>query len=166
MKRFILAAVFLTGLQSAMAQQYFGYFSYNDALRSMPEYAEVQQNLSSLRNRYDQEMERSEKELNKQFSDFVADQKSFTENILIKRQKELTQLMQQSIEFKDECKRLLRQAEEEMMEPVRARLSDVITEIGKEKGYDCIINTDSNTLPYVNTEKGEDLTALIRNRIR
>lgn len=137
----------------------FGYLSYNEALRSMPSYEKAQKSLQELRKQYADELSRSEKEFSKQYAEYVDGQKSFPDNILLKRQKELQQLMEQGLEFKAEAKRLLEKAESELMQPVNQELKAVLARIGKNRGYAYILNTDNNACPFVNGELGDDITA-------
>ena len=157
----VMLTLFVVGLhaqeESLLAR--FAYLSYGEAMRAMPEYAAAQQSLADLRDNYDKELQRSDAEFSKQFAEYVDGQKSFPENILLKRQKELQQLMEQGISFKEEAKRLLAQAEVELMQPVNKKLKEVIAKIAKERGYAFVLNTDNNAAPFVSGEVGDDITA-------
>lgn len=148
------------------AQQKFGYLSYKMALEAMPEYARAQKSLAELRITYDNELKRSEEAFNKQFEEYIDGQKSFPENILLKRQKELQQLMEQSVAFKHEAQRLIVQAEVEMMTPVRERLNSILAQIGTKNGLAYILNTDNNTYPFINPAQGIDITDEVMNKIK
>ena len=78
----------------SVSKKKFGYLSYSEALREMPEYARSQEKLAGLQKKYDEELARSEKEFNLKFVEFLDGQKNFPENILLKRQKELQDLME------------------------------------------------------------------------
>jgi len=137
----------------------FGYLSYNEALRSMPSYVKAQAQLKELKKKYADELARSEKEFSRQYAEYVDGQKDFPDNILLKRQKELQQLLEQGLEFKEEAKRLLEKAESELMMPIHQQLKEVLARIGKQRGYAYILNTDNNSYPFINGELGEDITA-------
>ena len=137
----------------------FGYLSFSEVLSTMPAYAEAQKSLETLKATYEQELQRSESEFSKQFAEYVDGQKSFPENILLKRQKELQQLMEQGIAFKEEAKRLVANAEKELMAPVNKKLKETIAAVAKQRGYAFVLNTDNNACPYVNGEVGDDITA-------
>lgn len=137
----------------------FGYLSYSEALKQMPLYADAQKSLEQLKATYKQELERSEQEFSKLFEEYVDGQKSFPENILLKRQKELQQLLEQTLAFKDETQRLLTNAEAELMLPVNKQLNETIANVARRKGFAFVINTDANNCPYVNGNMGENITA-------
>ena len=165
MKRVILslvlvaAAFIFADAQDSTAVKKFGYLSYDAVLKAMPAYAEAQKSFNDLKASYAKELERSESEFSKQFAEYVDGQKTFPENILLKRQKELQQLMEQSLTFKQEAQQLLDKSEKELMLPVNQKLKEALYKIGTERGYDYILNTDNNSYPFVNTQTGEDITS-------
>ena len=113
--------------------------------------------LEELKKTYDQEMERAEQDFSKKFTEYLDGQKTFPENIMLKRQKELQQLMEQSLHFQKEAQELLTKAEEELMEPVHTLLKDAINAVGKKRNYAYVLNTDVNAYPYISSD-GENCT--------
>ena len=97
-------------------------------------------------------MTRAEQDFSKKFAEYIDGQKTFPENIMLKRQKELQQLMEQSMQFKKEAQELLTKAEADLMEPVNARLKEAIAEVGKKRNYAYVLNTDANAYPYISGE--------------
>ncbi|MBR1521385.1 MAG: OmpH family outer membrane protein [Bacteroidaceae bacterium] len=138
--------------QVIIQAQHFGYLSYNDVLHAMPEYQQAMKSLEELKNTYDQEMTRAEQDFSKKFAEYIDGQKSFPENIMLKRQKELQQLMEQSMQFKKEAQELLTQAEAELMAPLHNKLKDAISAVGKSRNYAYVLNTDANAYPYISGE--------------
>ena len=146
----------------AEAQVKFGYFSYEEAFRSMPEYAIVQANLNDLRAKYDAETKRVEEEFNRKYEEFLEGQADFAPTILQKRQTELQELLKKNVAFKAEAARLLQQAEADAYAPLRERLSKVLKEIGEGNGYAFILNTDGDACPYADPQQGEDVTEALQ----
>lgn len=144
----------------------FGYLSYSEVIRLMPEYASSQEKLDLLQNKYDMELVRSDKEFNRKFAEFLQGQKEFPENILLKRQKELQELMEKSIQFKDEIKALLEEARLKLVEPVTEQLNAVIREIALENSFEYVLNTDNNTYPFINETVGVDITNMVKTKMR
>ncbi len=160
-----------TEQQPAVPQQVaqaliFGYLSYDSVLQSMPDYATAMQQIKILKNKYDEEAERVEKDFNKKYEEFLEGQRDFPPTILQKRQSELQELLDKNIAFKEESSRLLESAEKPIMAPVHRKLSDALQAIGRERGYIFIINTDNNTCPFVNQTRGEDITHIVRERLK
>ena len=136
----------------------FGYIRYSEVLQAMPEYEKALADIDTIKAQYDKEVKISEAELNRRFTEYVEDQKSLPENILLKRQKEIQMLIEQSVQFRDEAQRLLAKAKDEIMQAVHRRLNEALAKVGKDRSYAFILNTDNNSCPFVNPEQGEDAT--------
>jgi len=149
--------------QTNTVQPKFGYLSYNEIFEAMPEYANAQESLNILKAKYDAEIKRADDEFNRKYAEFLQDQKDFPETILIRRQKELQQLMEKSIEFKNEIKELLRKAQQEMTAPVTAKMNEVLSAVGMAHNFDYILNTDQNAYPYINPLTGMDVTQEVKD---
>ncbi|MBR3445332.1 MAG: OmpH family outer membrane protein [Prevotella sp.] len=166
MTKKLFLIVTLIALPMMVAAQRFGYFSYDEVLKSMPDYIEAQNNINTLRQQYDNEMKRAENEFNNKYEEFLEGQRSFAPSILQKRQAELQELMEKNITFRQETERLLKQAEQEAYEPVRKRLNAIVQEIGRQRGYAFILNTDNNACPYVDSSMAENITTLIKDALK
>jgi outer membrane protein len=140
----------------------FGYLSYEAAIQSMPEYAGVQQQMKTLQEQYQAETLRVEDEFNRKYEDFLDGQRDFPRTILQKRQTELQELMEKNIQFKEQSRQELADAEREAMAPLRIRLIELLSTIGREKGYAFIYDTDTKALPFVNISFGEDINELVK----
>ncbi len=143
----------------------FGYLSYQQVLETLDGYADVQKTIAGLRQAYEQELARSEEIFSKQFAEYVEGQKTFPDNIRLKRQKELQQTMEESLQFKQEAKGLLQKKENEVVGRLRERLNRAISELASERGYAFVLNIDNNSFPFVNGAMGEDITNELLNRL-
>ncbi len=157
MKKFFSIIILLVIAFTASAQIKFGFLSYNEALKSMPENKEVEENLAYLREQYSNETLLSEQEFNQKYESFLEGQNTFEPSILRKRQAELQELLSRSISFKKEAERLLKEAEKEYYAPLKEKLDYILQQIGTDKGYAFIINTDNNGMPFANLDYGEDI---------
>ena len=140
MKKLILFFLLLATMPAlAQSELKFGYLSYNAVMQAMPEYAAMQNSMAELRQKYEAEQKRVEDDFNKKYEEFLDGQKSYPKTILQKRQSELQEMLDKNIAFKKESQRLLSQAEEEAMAPIRVRLAEVLDAIGRERGYAFIV---------------------------
>ena len=144
----------------------YGYLSYQEALKSMPQYAMVQKQMENLRSQYQAETLRVEEEFNRKYEEFLEGQREFPKTILQKRQTELQQLMEKNIEFKANSLKELDAAEKDAMAPLRLRLNDVLREIGINKGYAFIYDTDSKALPFLNPEMGDNINLIVKDALQ
>lgn len=165
MKKLFLLIVLGVLSLTANAQTRFGYFSFDNVLKSMPDYVMAQRSIDNLRQKYDAEIKRAEDEFNSKYEEFLDVQKDLVPAILRKRQAELQEMMQKNINFKNESQRLLKQAEADAFAPVKNKLYNALTKVGQAQGYAFILNTDGDACPYVNPEMGEDATELIKEAL-
>ena len=163
MKKLILFFLLLATMPAlAQSELKFGYLSYNAVMQAMPEYAAMQNSMAELRQKYEAEQKRVEDDFNKKYEEFLDGQKSFPKTILQKRQSELQEMLDKNIAFKKEGQRLLRQAENEAKAPLKQRLAAVLTQLGEERGYAFILNTDCNAVPWLNAAIAEDCTDTVK----
>lgn len=149
----------------AAAQVRIGWLSCQAVMRQMPEYAQAQESLKQLKEKYDREATRGEEEFQHKFADFLQGQKDFPQNILIKRQAELQALMESGMAFRQEAEQLLAQAEAELLAQVKARLDEAIRVVGVSGGYAFVLNTDGNASPFINPAMGEDITPQVLRQL-
>lgn len=146
------AAVVTTA--AATMDMKFGYVSYSTLLEAMPDYAVAMRKYGQLEEKYAAETRRVEDEFNAKYEAFLEGQRDFPPTILNKRQSELQELLEKNIAFKNESKRLLAEAKAELMKPLREKLTTVLNTIGQEMGLAFIINTDNDSCPFINPQKG------------
>ena len=144
----------------------FGYLSYETAIQAMPEYAIVQKKMKTLQEQYQAETLRVEDEFNRKYEDFLDGQRDFPRSILQKRQSELQELMEKNIQFKEQGRQELAEAEREAMVPLRIRLIELLSTIGRERGYAFIYDTDTKALPFLNISFGEDINQLVQDALK
>lgn len=164
MKRLLLFLIAIIPIV-ASAQIQFGYLSYQQVLKEMPEYAQAMQELQTLKAKYDEEAARGEAEFQKKFVDFLQGQKDFPQSIMQKRQAELQTLMDNGVAFRVQVQGLIAQAEKDLVAEVQKKLNRVLLEVGVEYGYGYILNTDDNACPYINPVVGVDVTELVRQKL-
>lgn len=144
----------------------FGYLSYETALKSMSDYAIVQQKLADLRQQFQDETLRVEDEFNRKYEEFLEGQREFPQSILKKRQMELQELLDKNIAFKENSRKELEQAEQDLMAPLKIRLIEVLDKMGRENGYAFIIDTDVKALPFINPAMGYDLNQQVQDALK
>ena len=173
MKRFLVLLVafvslnaFAQGGATSSGSIKFGYLSYQSAVKSMADYALVQQQLADLKAKYQAEAKRVEDEFNRKYEEFLEGQRDFPKSILQKRQTELQELMQKNIAFKNNSLEQLAKDETEAMAPLYAKLNETLAKICAEKGYAFIIDTDAKSVPVVNPLMCEDINEAVKNALQ
>lgn len=136
----------------------FGVVYYDSLLCSLPDYAMAQRQLDMLSEKYEAEGKRAEEEFNAKYEEFLEGQADFPPTILKKRQTELQEHLDRNIAFKEESRRLLAQAAEEIFQPLHDKIADILARIGAANNLSFILNRDSHSCPYVNPSQGVDVT--------
>lgn len=145
-----------------VAQSKFGYVSYMEIVKALPEYCIVEAHLDELQAKYEAELERSDYEFNQKYADFIEEQSQFPDNIRIKRHKELQELMEKSVAFKQEVNNAMREARAEMMKPLYEKVDEAVMEICVNEDYDYILNTDERVYIAINSKNGIDITEQLK----
>ena len=140
----------------------FGYLSYDSVMVVMPEYAELKTNMAQLREQYEAEQKRVENDFNKKYEEFLDGQASFPKTILQKRQSELQEMLDKSIDFKKQSQKMLSDAEAGMMEAVKTTINMAVNLIAQEHGYAFVLNTDKEAVTFINPALGEDITEAVK----
>jgi outer membrane protein len=162
MMTLLLTATLAVGAQGLK----FGYFSYDEVQASMDDYIIAKANVAALKDKYDAEIKRSEKDFNDKYEEFLEEQRDLAPAIYQKRQAELQDLLNRNIAFKNKAERLLKKAEVDAMAPVRERLLAAVRLLGRERGYVFILNTDRDALPYMDESLGENVTDDLIKRLK
>ena len=172
-KHFIIAIMVLLsvpvlaqGEDSVATQVRFGYLSYETVLKAVPAYEGVQQQLNTLREAYEKELQRAEDEFNHKYEDFLEGQKEFPRTILLKRQTELQDMLQRNLAFKKQGEADLVKAEHDLMAPLRAHLNEVIAMVARHHRLALVINTDANACPFIEPNLGVDLSEEVISKLK
>ncbi len=170
MKRFLCLLLTVISLsvsaQTVTPVLKFGFISYDAVLQSMGDYAVVETSMAQLQEQFAAEQKRVEDEFNKKYEEFLDGQRDFPQSILQKRQSELQELMEKNIAFKKESQRLLAEAKEKALLPLKNRLADALARVGSSRGLAFILNTDQNAMPWMNITMGEDVTEAVKEALR
>ena len=152
---------------TAVAQQAkIGYFSYKAILEDMPDYVTAMLGVETLRKQYDEELKAASDEFNEKYELFLDQQSMLHEPIKQKRQSDLQSLLDRNTQFRNESMRLLKQAEQDALAPVKQKLNKAIQSVGYSGAFLLIVNTDSEACPYIDSNSAEGVTAKIKSYIR
>jgi len=144
----------------------YGLIHYDALFLAMPEHAEARQNLEQLRSQYDAEARYNETAFNRQFAEYLQGQNNFSENIMLKRQKDLQDAMEKGLAFRAASDSLLQKAERDIYAPVHKKLRQAIAQVGRERGYELIVNLDAQAFPFVKDELCEDADAFVKEKLK
>ena len=157
--RILLAVIFVNAFLTLSAQEgKFGFIDFNATLRRMPEYLEAEINLRKIQNEYHEEIERSKREFERQYIEFMLEQDHLSASIVAKRQKELQLLMDNNAQFRDNVQLELEARRDEMLMPIKKKLLSAVSDVCTGQNLDYVVDTGKGTYLYINQEKGVDIT--------
>lgn len=165
MKRSVLLLLLFVAL-GVNAQSRFGYVSYMEIVKALPEYSLVEAHIDELQAKYEAEIQRSDREFNQKYADFIEEQSQFPDNIRMKRHKELQELMEKSIAFKDEVHRSMREARSEMMQPLYEKVNEAVMKVCVDEDLDYVLNTDKKAYVAINPKYGQDITDKVKQELK
>lgn len=160
MKTRLLSLFVLVNLCLVLSAQEgkFGYLDFNATLKLMPEYMEAEINLQKIQSDYRTEIERSKREFERQYIEFMLEQDHLSSSIVAKRQKELQLLMDNNTKFRDKVQEELETQRVNMLAPLKQKLLSVISKVCTDKGLDYVIDTGTRTYLFINPDKGVDIS--------
>ena len=161
---FLIVLLSVTTLLSAQ-EGMFGYIDFNGTLKLMPEYMEAQIILLKTQSDYREEIERSKREFERQYIDFMLEQDYLSPSIVAKRQKELQLLMDNNAEFRDKVQSELETKRNELLLPLKNKLMKAVSEISKEQDLDYVIDTGKGAYLFINPDKGVDISEVVYKKL-
>ena len=161
---FLIVLLSVTTLLSAQEGK-FGYIDFNGTLKLMPEYMEAQIILLKTQSDYREEIERSKREFERQYIDFMLEQDYLSPSIVAKRQKELQLLMDNNAEFRDKVQSELETKRNELLLPLKNKLMKAVSEISKEQDLDYVIDTGKGAYLFINPDKGVDISEVVYKKL-
>ncbi len=163
MRKILLLLMFLPMLLSAQGK--FGFYSHKEVLMAVPEYLLAIEEFELLKQRCNAEIERNEQELTRKYVAFLDGQQDFPEPILRKRQKELQQMVDNSVLFRDRLKVWLSQAKDSLLAPCNERVDNALAKVCERMELAYAINSDELMYRYVNPKYGEEITPLVLEEV-
>lgn len=143
----------------------FGFIDFNETLRRMPDYKEAESTLRQIQSEYHEEIERSKREFERQYIEFMLEQDHLSPSIVAKRQKELQLLMDNNAQFRDDIQQELEARRDELLVPIKKKLLQAVSDVCTEKNLDYVVDTGKGTYLYINENRSVDITEDVYTRL-
>lgn len=165
LKLLLAVTVACTFLSLSAQEGMFGFIDFNSTLKLMPEYMEAELNLQKIQSDYREEIERSKREFERKYIEFMLDQNGMSASVVAKRQKELQLLMDNNAQFRDKVQSELEAKRDELLVPIKKKLLETVSEVCVEQNLDYVIDTGKGAYLYINQNKGVDLSDNVYKRL-
>lgn len=164
--RILLALTLANAFLTLSAQEgKFGFIDFNATLRRMPDYIEAEANLRNIQSVYQDELDRSKREFERQYIEFMLEQDHLSASIVAKRQKELQLMMDNNVQFRDDVQMELEAKRDELLVPLQKKLLTAVQEVSAELNLDYVVDTGKGTYLYINQERGVDISDEVGSRL-
>ena len=158
-KKLFVVLLFCSAFLTLQAQEgKFGFIDFNGTLRMMQEYKEAEVNLLNIQSDYNEEIERSKREFERQYIEFMLEQDHLSPSIVAKRQRELQLLMDNNAQFRDNVQLELEARRDELLMPLKKKLLKAVSDVCTEQNLDYVVDTGKGTYLFINPEKGVDIS--------
>lgn len=140
------------------------YVNSDYILEVMPEKEKARVKILDLNNGYKSELQIMQNDYNKKYSSFISNQTAMPENIRLRRMQELYELEKKMNEFAKISQDDVLNQEQQLINPLRAKIKTAISEVGTEKGYQVIYDVANPAILFV-TPDAVDITELVLKRL-
>ena len=160
-----IAIILLLIAPMSVFAQKFGHFNAQEILAVMPETQKAQTDIDTMRKQYEDEIKRTEDEVNKKFAAYQQEQANLPKNIQERRQKELQDLAEKGMQYQRDAQQELERSWMEMLEPIYKKLNDAVKAVGDEGGYVYLFDISTTQIPYVNETLSTNVSAAIKAKL-
>ena len=160
---YLILCFFLLLVQSVNSQTKVAHVDTYELITNMPEMLAVQEELSSYSKEKEAEIRLMEAEIRSISDKYSDDAINVSQEENEKRQKEI-QVMQENIRlFTNQIVKELQEKERSLTEPILEKVISVIKEVGKENGYDYVLDSSKNQ--GVILADGDDLMEKVKIKL-
>ncbi len=164
-KGLLIAVLILssTGLTFAQNQK-IGHISTAKLLQIMPGRDSAQLVLEQYAQSLQKDLEQYETEFNSKYEQFMATQEEMPKLMRETKQKELMEMQDRIMKYREGAQEDLTQKEQELLEPILQKAQDAIDKVAEENGFIYILDTSSGAVVFV-SDKGEDIMSLVKKEL-
>ena len=141
----LITVAFLTlAPLTVFAQSNVAHINVQQLISEMPEVVAAQNELAKLEKDYTTQIDNAFKELQTKAQSYSADAANQTDITNQARQKELESMQTNLQEFRDSAAQELQKKQMDLMTPLLEKARNAITKVGKEQGFNYVIDSSPN----------------------
>jgi len=142
----------------------FGHINSNDLLAIMPEKDVAQKAIQDYARQLENQLLEMQTELEKKYSDYLANQESYSNMIKQTKEEELVSLQQRIQNFQHSAQMELQKKEGELLQPIIDKAQKAIDDVSKENGYTYVFDTGTGALLYW-PKDSDDILPLVKKKL-
>ena len=160
LKCLLIATIFFLGANQIFAQSKTAHVEVNEIMSKMPSILEAQKQLEKLGVEYQAVYKTMGEEYQAKIKKYEGEKTTVPEKLNIERQKELQDLQKRIQEYGQKADEELQTKKEELMKPIQEKIIAAIQKVGKAKGFQYVLNSESLLLA-----DGPNLTADVKKEL-
>ena len=141
-----------TAFSQVLPQVSVAYVNTTELLDQMPEKEQATQQLLTLSENYEKELELMQNDYNKKYSDYITYQTSLSENIKLRRMQELTELESRINQFMELAQKDIENQEKGLLDPLKQKINNAIHAVGIEQRYTVIYDLANPGIAFVSPD--------------
>lgn len=165
-RQIVLAIGLIIAASSTLSAQTvkFGHINSEELIQAMPEYDSAQNQVMSLKEQYDLEVERIQVEINKKIDDFNKNEKTMSDLIKEAKASEITDMQTRLQNFAQTASQDLQQKSMTYMQPVMDKARKAIDEVAEEQGLMYVFDISQGN-PVYYSSKSVDVLPLVLKKM-
>lgn len=162
MKKILLAILVALPMLAVAQSPKFGVVNTQTVMEAMPDVKTVNEQIEAASKKYEDEFQKLNEQMNKEYADFQALDASTPESIKQRRQQEIQDLYQKLEQFRVTASQDLQRQQQQLMAPVIDKVTTAINAVGKENGLTFIFES---TQPIYTGDDVIDVTPLVKKNL-
>lgn len=160
----LVAIVFaLTTITTQVSAQKIAHLRVDSLLSLMPEAKKAETMAQEFLKQFEKEIASMNTEFQTKYSDYMANQATYSDLIRKNKEEEL-QMLQQRIEaFKEQAQQEYQNKNAELSRPIYDKAKKGIEAVAKENGYKYVLDTSSGVVLY--SEASDDILMLVKKKL-
>jgi len=158
-----LLALLLMGTTASAQQPKFGHIDTNQLLRVMPGREDAQAQLEKYARDLESQFTTMQTELQTKYTDYLANEATFSELIRQSKQREITSLQERIQDFQEMAQQDLMQTENRLLSPIIEAARIAIEDVAKENGYSYVFDTSTGSVLYF--PPSDDILNLVKAKL-
>lgn len=136
----------LLGTSASAQQPKFGHIDTSQLLSEMPGREEARTQLEKYAQDLETQFTAMQTELQTKYTDYLANEASFSELIRQSKQREISSLQERIQDFQEQAQQDIMQQENRLLSPIIDAARQAIEDVAKEKGYTYVFDTSTGSL--------------------
>ena len=150
---------------SSLFAQKLGRINLQELITAMPEYAQMQTNMTAYSKDLRDNLETIQVELNNKYNDYDKNKGTYSEVTRQLKEKELADLQARLSEYYESAQNDLNKKQQELMDLIIKKAQEAIKKVAEGAGFVAVFDTSIPSMVYYNETQMTDLMANVKKEL-